>query len=59
MRTLPRTPNARVACEVLCKDRHVVLAGEIGSTAQVDHKSIVRATIRAIGYTPSIGAIQC
>jgi S-adenosylmethionine synthetase len=43
--------NARVACEVLCKDGDVIIAGEIGSTAQVDHKAIVRDTIRRVGYT--------
>jgi S-adenosylmethionine synthetase len=48
---ITQDPDARVACEVLCKDGDVVLAGEIGSTARVDHKAIVRDTIRAIGYT--------
>ena len=45
--------QARVACEVLCKDRTVVLAGEIGSRAargDVDHDAIARAAITAIGY---------
>lgn len=44
-------PNSRVACEVLCKDGHVVLAGEIHSQATVDHESVARDTIRYIGYT--------
>jgi len=48
---ITQDPDARVACEVLCKDGDVVLAGEIGSAARVDHKAIVRDTIRAIGYT--------
>ena len=42
---------SRVACEVLCKQNRVVLAGEISSTATVDHEAIVRAAIRDIGYT--------
>jgi S-adenosylmethionine synthetase len=47
--------HARVACEVLCKDNTVVLAGEISSAARPDHESVVRAAIRDIGYTdPSI-----
>jgi S-adenosylmethionine synthetase len=48
---IAQDPDARVACEVLCKDGDVVLAGEIGSTARVDHQALVRETIRAIGYT--------
>jgi S-adenosylmethionine synthetase len=44
-------PHARVACEVLVKSGHVVLAGEITSRADVDHEAIVRAAIREIGYT--------
>jgi len=45
-------PHSRVACEVLCKDNHVILAGEIKSEAiGVDHEAIVRQAIREIGYT--------
>ncbi|HEX5831999.1 MAG TPA: methionine adenosyltransferase [Gemmatimonadaceae bacterium] len=47
---LAQDPRARVACEVLCKDGHVVLAGEITSRAVVDHDAVVRAAIRAVGY---------
>ena len=43
-------PSSRVACEVLCKDRHVVLAGEVTSAAEVDVESVARAAIREIGY---------
>ncbi len=42
--------RSRVACEVLCKDGEVVLAGEITSKAPVDYECIVRAAIREIGY---------
>lgn len=52
--SLSRDPHARVACEVLCKDEHVILAGEIGSTAaplsEADLDGIVRQCIREIGY---------
>ena len=48
---LAQHPHARVACEVLCKEDKVVLAGEITSRAQVDHESIARKAIREIGYT--------
>ncbi|HEX5521220.1 MAG TPA: methionine adenosyltransferase [Longimicrobiaceae bacterium] len=48
---LAQDPTARVACEVLCKDGHVILAGEITSTAAVDHEAVARQAIREIGYT--------
>ncbi|MEO8503594.1 MAG: methionine adenosyltransferase [Acidobacteriota bacterium] len=51
---LEHDKDSRVACEVLCKDRMVVLAGEIGTkvgAGVVDHDTIARAAIRAIGYT--------
>lgn len=52
--TLRRDPHARVACEVLCKDEHVIVAGEIGSSAQplseVELDRFVRECIREIGY---------
>ena len=48
---LQQDPKSRVACEVLCKDQHVVIAGEITSTASVDPEAVARAAIREIGYT--------
>jgi len=47
---LDQDPKARVACETLVKDNRIVLAGEINSSARVDHESIARATVRSIGY---------
>jgi S-adenosylmethionine synthetase len=47
---LEQDPSARVACEVLCKAGNVVLAGEITSSARVDHEKIAREAIRSIGY---------
>ena len=47
---LAADPRSRVACEVLCKDGNVVLAGEITSKAPVDYEAIARAAIREIGY---------
>ncbi len=43
--------RSRVACEVLCKQNHVILAGEISSRGTVDHEAIARQAIREIGYT--------
>jgi S-adenosylmethionine synthetase len=46
--------NARVACEVLVKERHVVLAGEITSAAPegaVDYEALVEEVVRSVGYT--------
>jgi S-adenosylmethionine synthetase len=48
---LAQDPRSRVACEVLVKERHVVLAGEITTGASVDVEAIARQAIREIGYT--------
>ncbi len=48
---LARDPDARVACEVLAKGGHLILAGEITSSADVDHEAVARAAVRSIGYT--------
>ncbi|HEU0052782.1 MAG TPA: S-adenosylmethionine synthetase N-terminal domain-containing protein, partial [Longimicrobium sp.] len=47
---LAADPGSRVACEVLCKENHVVLAGEISSNATVDFEALVREAVREIGY---------
>ena len=43
-------PRSHVACEVLCKEDNVVLAGEISSRGTVDTEKITREAIRKIGY---------
>jgi S-adenosylmethionine synthetase len=43
--------RSRVACEVLCKEAAVVLAGEITSRGRIDHVAVARQAIRDIGYT--------
>ena len=50
---LAEDPMARVACEVATTTGLVVVMGEITTKAYVDIDSIVRDTIRAIGYTRS------
>ncbi len=53
---LAQDPKARVACETLVTTGQVILAGEVTTTAWVDHAQIARDTIKEIGYThPDIG----
>lgn len=47
---LAEDPSSHVACEVLCKERRVVLAGEITSRARVDLEAVVRDAVRDVGY---------
>jgi S-adenosylmethionine synthetase len=47
---LDEDPRSRVACEVLVKSGHVILAGEITSRANVQYEAIARDAIRQIGY---------
>ncbi len=44
-------PSSRVACEVLCKEDQVVLAGEITTKTPVDFQATAREAIRQVGYT--------
>ena len=46
---LAKDPTARVACETLVKDNHVVLAGEITTCTHLDHEAIVRSSLRDLG----------
>ena len=48
---LEQDPYARVACEVLVKENHLILAGEITSQAEVDACAVARQAVREIGYT--------
>ena len=55
---LEQDPHSHVACEVLCKDNHVILAGEITTNAKVDYEAIARRAVREIGYTDSTRSVQ-
>ena len=46
-------PASRVACETMAKTGFVVVAGEITTKAQLDFQTIVRSTVRDIGFTSS------
>ncbi len=48
---LAQDPNARVACETVVCTGTVFVMGQITTTAIVDYASIVRETVRNIGYT--------
>jgi len=48
---LAQDPLSRVAVEALATINHLVLAGEITSTATLDYEAIARNTIRCLGYT--------
>jgi len=50
---LTQDKNARVACESLVTTGLAMIAGEITTSAWVDMPSIVRETIREIGYNSS------
>ena len=48
---LAQDPFARVGCECMAADDHLIIAGEITTTAQLDYEAIARKTIKSIGYT--------
>jgi len=53
---LAQDPKSRVACETLVTTGLVVVAGEITTKAVVDVPTVVRNTIKEIGYTdPDMG----
>ncbi len=48
---LRQDPLSRVACETFCTTGLVAIMGEVTTHADVDLQSVVRRTIRDIGYT--------
>ena len=49
---LKHDPASRVACEVMATRGHIIVAGEITTSAKPDVFNIVRDTLRDVGYDP-------
>lgn len=56
---LAKDPNGRVACETFAMTGQIHVAGEISTDCYVDISSIVRETIRNIGYTRAKFGLDC
>ena len=49
--TLAQDPDARVACECMAADNHLIIAGETRTTADIDYEQVARNVIKSIGYS--------
>ena len=56
---LEQDPMSRVACETACTTGLVMVMGEITTSAYVDIPTIVRETVRDIGYTRAKFGFDC
>ena len=56
---LEQDPSARVACETTCTTGLVLVMGEITTTSYVDIQTIVRETVRKIGYDRAKYGFDC
>ena len=56
---LRQDPMSRVACETFCTTGLVCVMGEITTTAKVDYQTIVRETVREIGYDRAKYGFDC
>ncbi len=56
---LRQDPMSRVACETFCTTGLVTVMGEITTNAYVDIPTVVRETVREIGYTRAKYGFDC
>ena len=56
---LQHDPASRVACEVMATHGHIIVAGEITTSAKPDVFNTVRDTLRDVGYDPKAYQIDC
>ena len=56
---LAQDPKSRVACETFCTTGLVCVMGEITTEAYVDFQTIVRETVREIGYDRAKYGFDC
>ena len=56
---LAQDPTSRVACETLTCTGLIVVAGEITTQAYVDFQTLVRDTVREIGYDDALKGFDC
>ena len=56
---LRQDPMSRVACETFCTTGLVTVMGEVSTSAYVDIRSIVRETVREIGYDRAKYGFDC
>ena len=56
---LRQDPMSRVACETFCTTGLVCVMGEITTNAYVDIQTVVRETVREIGYTRAKFGFDC
>ena len=56
---LEQDPMSRVACETAITTGLVLVMGEITTSAKVDFQTIIRDTIKEIGYDDSAKGFDC
>ena len=56
---LAKDPDARVACETMITTGWVIVSAEITTKAKIDYDSIIRKTLKEIGYSKTdLGSIE-